>query len=52
VCYHEDVTGLWNLEVNTDKAVTAKRPDIITKNEKDKTSTLIDVAMSTDRYVT
>jgi hypothetical protein len=43
---------LWNRKVHTDKAVTADRPDIITKNEKDKISTLIDVAMPTDRNVT
>jgi len=36
---------------HTDRDVTANRPDIIIKNEKEKTCTLIDVAMPTDRNV-
>ena len=39
-----DVTVLWNQEVYTDVDVTANRPDIIIKNKKEKTCTLIDVA--------
>ena len=27
VCEHEDVTVLWNQGVNTDREVTANRPD-------------------------
>ena len=35
---------LWNQAVHTDREVTANRPDIIIKNKKEKTCTLIDVA--------
>ena len=42
---------LWNQEVYTDREVKANRPDtrIIIKNKKEKTCTLIDVAVPTDR---
>ena len=36
---------------NTDREVTANRPDIIIKNKKEKTCTLIDVAIPTNRNV-
>jgi len=51
VCENGDVTVLWNQAVHTDREVTAKRPDIIIKNKKEKTCTLIDVAIPTDRNV-
>jgi hypothetical protein len=44
------VTVLWN-KVYTDREVTENRPDIIIKNKKVKTSTLIDVAIPADRSV-
>ena len=40
-----DVTVLRNQEVHTDREVIANRPDIIIKNKKEKTRTLIDVAI-------
>ena len=46
-----DVTVLWNEAVHTEREVTANRPDIIIKNKKEKTCTLIDVAISADRNV-
>jgi len=46
-----DVTVLWNQAVHTEKEVTANRPDIIIKNKKEKTCTLIDVAIPADRNV-
>ena len=46
-----DVTVLWNQAVHTDIEVTANRPDIIIKNKKEKTCTLIDVAIPADRNV-
>ena len=46
-----DVTVLWNQAVHTDREVTANRPDIIIKNTKEKTCTLIDVAIPADRNV-
>jgi hypothetical protein len=42
---------LWNQAVHTDREVTANRPDIIIKNTKQKTCTLIDVAIPVDRNV-
>ena len=46
-----DVIVLWNQQVHTDREVTANRPDIIIKNKKEKTCTLIDVAIPADRNV-
>ena len=46
-----DVTVLWNQAVHTDREVTANRPDIIIKNTKQKTCSLIDVAIPADRNV-
>ena len=40
-----------NQVVHTDREVTADRPDIIIKNKKEKTCTLIDVAIPADRNV-
>jgi hypothetical protein len=37
----EDATVLWYQAVHTDREVTANRPDIIIKNKKEKTCTLI-----------
>jgi len=42
---------MWNQAVHTDREFTAKRPDIIIKNKKEKTCTLIDVAIPADRNV-
>ena len=42
---------LWNQAVHIDREVTANRPDIIIKNTKEKTCTLIDVAIPADRNV-
>ena len=46
-----DVTVLRNQAVDTDREVTANRPDIIIKNKKEKTRTLINVAIPADRNV-
>jgi hypothetical protein len=46
-----DVTVLWNQAVHIDTEVTANRPDIIIINRKEKTRTLIDVAIAADRNV-
>jgi len=51
VCEERDVTVLWNQAVHTDREVTANMPDIIIKNKKEKTCTLIDVAIPADRNV-
>jgi len=49
VCEEGDVTVLCNQEVHTYREVAANRPAI--KNKKEKTSTLIEVAIPTDRNV-
>ena len=46
-----DVTVLRNQAVHTDREVTANRPYITIKNKKEKTRTLIDVAIPADRNV-
>jgi hypothetical protein len=46
-----DVTVLWNQAVHTDREVAVNRPDIIIKNQKEKTCTLIGVAIPADRNV-
>ena len=51
VCEEGDVTVLWNQAVHTDREVTANRSDTIIKNNKEKTCTLIDVALPADRNV-
>jgi fructose-1,6-bisphosphatase/sedoheptulose 1,7-bisphosphatase-like protein len=48
---HEDVTVLWNQGIKTDREVVANRPDIVIKNEKDKTCLLIDVTMPSDKNI-
>jgi len=44
-------TVLWNQAVHTDREVTANRPTITINNKKEKTCTLIDVAIPADRNV-
>jgi hypothetical protein len=51
VCEHEDITVLWNQEVQTGREVLGNRPDIIIKNKKDKICLLLDVAIPSDRNV-
>jgi hypothetical protein len=46
-----DVTVLRNQAVHTEKEVIANRPDIIKKNKKEETITLINVAIPADRNV-
>jgi hypothetical protein len=49
--YEGYATVLWNQAVHTDREVTTNRPDIIIKNKKEKTCTLIFVAIPADRNV-
>ena len=51
MCEDRDVIVLWNQAVHTDRDVRANRPHIIIKNKKDKTCTLIHVAIPADRNV-
>jgi len=49
--YEEEDVIVWNQAVHTDREDTANRPDIIIKNKKEETCTLIDVAIPADRKV-
>jgi hypothetical protein len=51
VCQHQDITVLWNQEIQIDSEVLANRSDTIIKNMKDKICLLIDVAIPSDRNV-
>jgi hypothetical protein len=51
VCEQEVATVLWNQALHTGRKVTANRTDVIIKNKKEKTRTLIDVAIPADRNV-
>jgi len=51
LCEAGDVTVLWNQAVHTDREFTEYRPDIVIKNKKLKTCTLIDVGLPADRNV-
>jgi len=51
VCEEGAVTVLWIQAVHTDREVRANRPDIIIKNKKEKTCTLIEMAIPGDRQV-
>jgi len=46
-----DITVLWNQAVDTDSEVSANRRDIIIKNKKEKTCTLLNVAIPADTNV-
>jgi hypothetical protein len=46
-----DVAVLWNQSVHPDREVTANRPDIIIQNKKEKTCTLIDIAIPAEKNV-
>jgi len=50
-CMKREMPVLWNQAVHTDREVKANRPDIIIKNKKEKTRTLIDVAIPADRNI-
>ena len=51
VCVEGDVTVLRNQAVHREREITANRPDIIIKNNKEKTCTLIDVVIHADGNV-
>ena len=45
------VTILWNQQVQTDRTIPSKKPDIIIQDNEKGTCMLIDVAISGDRNV-
>ena len=44
-----NVTILWNQEVQTDRTIPNNKPDIIIRDNENRTCMLIDVAISGDR---
>ena len=48
---NDKVTILWDFTINTDRTIQANRPDIVIKNNKQKTYLMIDMTVPTDRNV-
>ena len=51
VTENEEVTVLWHMQVHTDRAIKANKPDIIIKSKKEKLFMLIDMAVPSDRNI-
>ncbi|KAL1447790.1 hypothetical protein WDU94_009835 [Cyamophila willieti] len=48
----QDVTIIWDTQVQTDRGIKANKPDIIIKDKKRRTCQLIDVAIPSDYNIT
>ena len=46
-----NITIMWDIPVNTDRTITAKRPDIIVKDSVNSTCKLIDMTFPSDRNI-
>jgi hypothetical protein len=46
-----NVTILWNQQVQTDRTIPNNKPDIIIRDDEERTCMLIDVEISEDRNV-
>ena len=42
---------LWDFNIQTDKVIEARRPDILVLDKRNKAATIIDIAVPTDRNV-
>ena len=53
VMYNKDnnITIMWDMPVNTDRTITANRPDIIVKDSVNFTCKLIDMTVPSDRNI-
>ena len=51
VVTNDSVVLIWDTPVQTDKTISANRPDIIVKNKLDKSCLLIDVSVPADRNI-
>ena len=49
VTENEKVAVLWDMQVITDKTIKTNKPDIIIKDNREKTCMLIDMAILSDR---
>ncbi|KAK2549069.1 hypothetical protein P5673_030569 [Acropora cervicornis] len=48
---YSKITIMWDMPVNTDRTITANRPDIIIKNSVNSTCKLIDMSIPSDRNI-
>ena len=46
----DDITILCDMPIQTDRTITANRPDIVIKNKRENKCTLIDVAIPSDKH--
>ena len=46
-----NLTIIWDIPVNTDRSITANRPDIIVKDSVNSTYKLIDMTVPSDRNI-
>ena len=46
-----NITIMWDMPVNTDRTITANRPDIIVKNSVNSTCKLIEMTVPSDRNI-
>ena len=46
-----NLTIMWDMPVNTDRAITANRPDVIVKDSVNSTCKLIDMTVPSDRNI-
>ena len=44
-----DITILYDMPIHTDREISANRPDIVIKNNRDKKCALIDVAIPSNK---
>ena len=47
----DNITIMWDMPVNTDRTITANRPDIIVKDSVNSTCKLIDMTVPSDRNI-
>ena len=45
----ENVTILWDMQIQTDRKISANKPDIVIKDKKEKFCTIIDMAVPSER---
>ena len=49
VTENEEVTILWDMQIHTDKELSANKPDIVIKDHANRCCKLIDVSVPSDR---
>ena len=49
VCQNEDAKILWDMDIQTDRVIPARRPDIIVMDQKRREAVIIDIAEPSDR---